>query len=294
VSQQGDVGWVVLEAFGEDYKVTFDPAYHSRRVPRRCLGPWMLRLACRGRGVTIYPFGGSRLAVEVDGRPGLAKQLAALPGWACGRTATGRRPSASTLTTSAGRRRWSGPHRRRRLSPEGRAKLAQRRLASEGLNMPRSGGWPATGFGARLKAERERAALSQRELAERAGCHYMTISELERGTQEPAWPLVLALAKALGVSCEAVQSGGEQSPAAQPAPKPSGGKPAPRKGQAADLPPAQEKPARRGRGAGEAPAKKAGRQAASGGGPVAISPRRRKVGRVCLLAPALSCAALRR
>jgi hypothetical protein len=31
----------------------------------------------------------------------------------------------------------------------------------------------------------------------------MTVAKLERGVQEPAWPLVLALAKALGVTCEA-------------------------------------------------------------------------------------------
>jgi transcriptional regulator with XRE-family HTH domain len=65
--------------------------------------------------------------------------------------------------------------------------------------MTRQGGWPSTGFGGRLKSLREQAGQSQRELAERVGCHYMTISELERGTQEPAWPLVLALAAALGV-----------------------------------------------------------------------------------------------
>jgi transcriptional regulator with XRE-family HTH domain len=50
---------------------------------------------------------------------------------------------------------------------------------------------------------RERADLSQRELAERAGCHLMTIAKLERGVQEPAWPLVLKLADVLGVECTA-------------------------------------------------------------------------------------------
>jgi transcriptional regulator with XRE-family HTH domain len=84
--------------------------------------------------------------------------------------------------------------------------------------MPRHGGWPASGFGGRLKAERERADLSQRELAELAGCHYMTISELERGTVEPAWPLALALAKALGVSVAAFE------PEEAPPPKRRGNK----------------------------------------------------------------------
>ena len=29
----------LLERFGEDYQITFDPAYDSRGVPRRCLSP---------------------------------------------------------------------------------------------------------------------------------------------------------------------------------------------------------------------------------------------------------------
>jgi transcriptional regulator with XRE-family HTH domain len=68
--------------------------------------------------------------------------------------------------------------------------------------MTRQGGWPASGFGERLRHLREGAGLTQQQLAERAGCHYMTISLLERGTQEPAWPLVLQLADTLGVSTE--------------------------------------------------------------------------------------------
>jgi len=72
--------------------------------------------------------------------------------------------------------------------------------------MTRQGGWPASGFAGRLKEERERAGLSQRELAERAGCNVFTLSKLERGTQEPAWPLVRALARALGVTCAAFET----------------------------------------------------------------------------------------
>lgn len=69
--------------------------------------------------------------------------------------------------------------------------------------MTRRGGWPPSGFGERLLALREQAGLTQGELADKAGCHGFTISKLERGEQEPAWPLVLALAAALGVSCTA-------------------------------------------------------------------------------------------
>ena len=83
--------------------------------------------------------------------------------------------------------------------------------------MTRQGGWPSTGFAGRLKAHREQAGLSQRELAEKVGCHYMTISELERGTQEPAWPLVRALARALGVTCREFET--EEPAASGPAPR---------------------------------------------------------------------------
>jgi transcriptional regulator with XRE-family HTH domain len=68
--------------------------------------------------------------------------------------------------------------------------------------MTRQGGWPPSGFGERLRQLREGARLTQQQLAERAGCHYMTVSLLERGTQEPAWPLVLQLADVLGVALE--------------------------------------------------------------------------------------------
>jgi hypothetical protein len=52
----------LLEAFGADFGVTFDPAYDSRGVPRRCLDQWMMQLPCRGQGVCIYPHGGPHLA----------------------------------------------------------------------------------------------------------------------------------------------------------------------------------------------------------------------------------------
>jgi transcriptional regulator with XRE-family HTH domain len=97
------------------------------------------------------------------------------------------------------------------------------------------GGWPPTGFGRRLQVLREAAGLSQQELAAAAGCHLMTISKLERGVQEPAWPLVLALARALGVACtEFIQQAGEVSEARKPA--------RPRKQGPAETP-SSEKPA---------------------------------------------------
>jgi hypothetical protein len=69
----------LLARFGRDYRVTFDPAYDHRHVPRAKLDPWAMQLPCR-RGVTIYPYGGDRLAVEVDRHRHVAKQLREIAG----------------------------------------------------------------------------------------------------------------------------------------------------------------------------------------------------------------------
>lgn len=91
--------------------------------------------------------------------------------------------------------------------------------------MTRKGGWEPTGFGPKLKALREKTGLTLNELAEKAGCHWNTLAKLERGEQEPAWPLVLTLCQALGVDCTAFI----QEPAGSAEPRPRG---RPRKAEA--------------------------------------------------------------
>src|SRR4051794_11362097 len=61
----------------------------------------------------------------------------------------------------------------------------------------------AEDFGPLLKAERERAGLTQTELADRAGLTKIGVGQLEQGRRRPAWETVMALCDALGVSCEA-------------------------------------------------------------------------------------------
>jgi transcriptional regulator with XRE-family HTH domain len=112
--------------------------------------------------------------------------------------------------------------------------------------MTKQGGWPPSGFGGRLKAVREGAGLSQSQLAGRAGCNLFTISKIERGLHEPAWPLVQALARALSVTCAAFEVP-EGEAVAPPEPQSRG---RPRKadaetpGKAGELPRPQKKPAR--------------------------------------------------
>jgi transcriptional regulator with XRE-family HTH domain len=55
-------------------------------------------------------------------------------------------------------------------------------------------------FAGRLKELRERAGLTQQQLAERAGMNKFGIAKLEQGKTKPWWESVLALANALGVT----------------------------------------------------------------------------------------------
>jgi transcriptional regulator with XRE-family HTH domain len=88
--------------------------------------------------------------------------------------------------------------------------------------------WPQSGFGERLKALREARGLSQQALAGAVPCSIFTVSKLERGAQEPSWPLVIGLAKALGVEIAAFLP----VPSVEsPADKPKAGPGRPRKAQ---------------------------------------------------------------
>jgi transcriptional regulator with XRE-family HTH domain len=106
--------------------------------------------------------------------------------------------------------------------------------------MPRRQTGRVTRFGARLRALRTAAGLNQSQLAERAGCNSTTIVRLENETQEPAWPVVLDLAEALGVTPNDFIARGDE-----PAPEPlkRGRPPLPK--LAAAPPPEKGKRARR-------------------------------------------------
>jgi transcriptional regulator with XRE-family HTH domain len=82
--------------------------------------------------------------------------------------------------------------------------------------MTKQGGWPASGFGIRLRLLREQAGINQSRLAERAGTTQATVARLEAGQQEPAWPLVLQLADALKVSLDEFRSRGDEPAGAPP------------------------------------------------------------------------------
>jgi transcriptional regulator with XRE-family HTH domain len=68
-------------------------------------------------------------------------------------------------------------------------------MANDGIN--------ADYFAGRLKDLRTAAGLTQEQLAGKAGMTKDGVAQLEQGRREPAWATVLALAGALGVTCEA-------------------------------------------------------------------------------------------
>lgn len=66
-------------------------------------------------------------------------------------------------------------------------------------------------FGRRLKELREAASLTQQQLAEKAGLNQFGVAKLEQGVRSPAWETVQALARALGVSCQAFEEDAGQA-----------------------------------------------------------------------------------
>src|SRR5687768_14430747 len=58
-------------------------------------------------------------------------------------------------------------------------------------------------FAARLRELREARGLTRKELAAKAGLKSQAgIRNLEQGVRAPSWPTVVALCKAMGISCD--------------------------------------------------------------------------------------------
>ncbi len=60
----------------------------------------------------------------------------------------------------------------------------------------------AANFAHRLKELRVQAGLTQEALAERASMSKAGVADLEQGRREPGWGTVIALANALGATCQ--------------------------------------------------------------------------------------------
>jgi transcriptional regulator with XRE-family HTH domain len=70
-------------------------------------------------------------------------------------------------------------------------------------------------FGKRLQELREKAGMTQKQLAESSGLPLGSIRNYEQGYRDPLWQAVFKLADALGVDCRAFKDclDGEDKPA---------------------------------------------------------------------------------
>jgi transcriptional regulator with XRE-family HTH domain len=88
-------------------------------------------------------------------------------------------------------------------------------------------------FAARLRELRERAGLTQAQLADRAGLHLSAVTRFEQGLREPALGTAANLAAALGVTVDDLLKPPERESGSVPRGRPKKG-----------LEPAAEKPKR--------------------------------------------------
>jgi transcriptional regulator with XRE-family HTH domain len=77
-------------------------------------------------------------------------------------------------------------------------------------------------FKDRLKQLRDAKGWTQQQLASASGLGQRSVSNLEQGRNKPTWDSVIALARALGVSCEAFMAA---RGSAKPEPKRGRGRP---------------------------------------------------------------------
>lgn len=55
-------------------------------------------------------------------------------------------------------------------------------------------------LGVRIRLRRAELEVTQEELAERIGCHFNTISRIDRGLVDPSFVMIIRIARALEMS----------------------------------------------------------------------------------------------
>jgi hypothetical protein len=110
------------KTLGKKWRITWDPAYNPRHVARESLDPWMMQIPCRG-GMTIYPHGGTKLAVECDYHPQVARQLGSIPGVELVQDGDHEKTFVFDVSLFDQVAAIVNPRRRRRLSAQHRARL---------------------------------------------------------------------------------------------------------------------------------------------------------------------------
>jgi hypothetical protein len=138
--------------FGADFKVEYEESYRAERGDSaRVRDPWLLIIPCQHGH--IFPFGGNRLAASTNRRGAIAKRLASLP------NADVFQDGDDGISVTFGLADFDSvssiirPRRRRKLSPEQRAKLIEqgrhnltkhRRASSDSTDRKCDGPAPST------------------------------------------------------------------------------------------------------------------------------------------------------
>ncbi|MBL8796689.1 MAG: helix-turn-helix transcriptional regulator [Planctomycetia bacterium] len=86
--------------------------------------------------------------------------------------------------------------------------------------MPEKGRVTVNLFGERLRELRERANLTQSQLAEKSGLNLSTVTRLEQGFREPTLTSARALADAIGVTCDELSRPPDKKPVKKPRGRP--------------------------------------------------------------------------
>jgi hypothetical protein len=109
--------------FGKRWQTGWDPVYKPGHVAKEKGDPWMMQIPCKGM-VTIYPNGGSKLAVDCDYHPQIARQLASIPGVDLAQDGDQEKTFVFDVSLIDQVAAIIEPRRRRQLSEEHRARLA--------------------------------------------------------------------------------------------------------------------------------------------------------------------------
>ena len=112
------------ERFGKQYRITFDPAYDHKGVPRKSLDPSMMTIPCH-KGI-IYPYGGEYLAVEIDYHGPTAKQVGQIPGVVCTQDGDQEKTFKFHVDLFPQIAQLVIPRKKRRLTEEQKQKLVER------------------------------------------------------------------------------------------------------------------------------------------------------------------------
>ena len=110
--------------FGNEYKISTDPAYDSTGIRRDNLDPWYFTIPCKFG--TIWAHGGDMLCVDIDYHDRTARKVGAIPGVRLKRDGDREKTYIFPAALFGEVAKLVKPHRRRQMTPEQRQEAAKR------------------------------------------------------------------------------------------------------------------------------------------------------------------------